>query len=157
MKILFLDIDGVMNSHASALNSGGDLTKFAPEAVSTLNAVLQETGACVVISSSWRCSRTMEEMCILLEEQGVVCSVVGMTPDLSGYDSATKIYTAPPRGLEIAMWLHETEESIEGICIVDDGDDMEDLKHKLVQTTWEHGLTTEHKQELIDKLLQPYV
>ena len=55
MKIIFLDIDGVLNTYNS-------MDRFCPKAVSCLNEFVQESGAKVVISSSWRLSWKIEEM-----------------------------------------------------------------------------------------------
>ena len=60
-KILFLDLDGVLNTarwhrqadrHAMQDEYG---YKFDPSAVTNLKKILDETGADIVISSSWKC------------------------------------------------------------------------------------------------------
>ena len=91
MKILFLDIDGVLNSLDSS-HKLGTLHKFAPKSIKALNDVLKATGAVIVISSSWRFSHSYQEMEDLLQEQGVKCRVVGQTP-FNAPDSATGLYT----------------------------------------------------------------
>ena len=48
MKVIFLDIDGVLN------NSGNSFRRLDPENVARLNALCRQSGARVVVSSSWR-------------------------------------------------------------------------------------------------------
>ncbi len=155
MKIIFLDIDGVLNSHKSGINNEGSLIVFSEEAIHTLNSVIRETGAVVVVSSSWRCSYTQEGMQALLASKGINCKVVGMTPDLTKLDASTNLHIAVPRGEEILTWLRETKENVESICIIDDGDDMQSLRSKLVQTTWDSGLLSTHADKIKEKLNEP--
>ena len=49
MKIIFLDIDGVLNQTGNAAS-----LPFDPNCVMYLNHVIKETGAHIVISSAWR-------------------------------------------------------------------------------------------------------
>lgn len=155
MKIIFLDIDGVLNSHNSGIKNAGSLIVFSAEAVDTLNSVINDTGAVIVVSSSWRCSYIQEGMQELLTSKGINCKVVGMTPDLTTQDSATNLHIAVPRGEEILAWLRQTKEYVESICIIDDGDDMQSLRNKLVQTTWDSGLLRAHTNKIKEKLNEP--
>jgi len=73
-KVLFLDIDGPMiPTRAACLSNSGIWCKFDPVAVRLINILLKETGAKIVISSSWRTS-------------GV--SYVSLALELNGIDSA---------------------------------------------------------------------
>ena len=63
------------------------------------------------------------------------------------------------RGLEIELWIrrnfpHSDFKDLK-IAIVDDNSDMHTLKGRLVQTKYEHGLTQEHAESLIEKLKTP--
>lgn len=61
-KIIFLDIDGVLNTerqHDRCVNEGitpvdGFGYAFDPIAVANLKRIVEETGADIVISSSWK-------------------------------------------------------------------------------------------------------
>lgn len=59
-KIIFLDIDGVLNTERwhcqTASNELQDEYgyKFDPVAVTNLSKIIEETGADIVISSSWK-------------------------------------------------------------------------------------------------------
>ena len=55
MKVIFLDIDGVLNDHTVQYQCGKN--KFCgiyPAKVKLLNTILRKTGAGVVLSSAWR-------------------------------------------------------------------------------------------------------
>ena len=56
-KVIFLDIDGVMNSVNTRPQDPRGLIDFLdPRNVSVLNAIVEATGAVVVVSSTWRLS-----------------------------------------------------------------------------------------------------
>ena len=101
MKIIFLDIDGVLN-HQLWFKSQKDKKVIDTDLeynrsmidetrVDLLNDLIKETKAKVVISSSWRKNHTKEELQTMLEDKGYVYSV--------------------PRGNEIKAWL-ETNKGI---------------------------------------------
>jgi hypothetical protein len=118
MKLIFLDVDGVLNheiwygsTEYAALDKGSEdplvweKTQFSPRSIELLNRLTDETGAKIVISSSWRKGRTLEELIELFRSVGVTGEVIGSTPCLyfekhpSGYDYSV------PRGCEIKAWL----------------------------------------------------
>ena len=59
-KVIFLDIDGVLNTGRWHAQMGGNIPRdkygytFDPNAVANLKKILDETGAEIVISSSWK-------------------------------------------------------------------------------------------------------
>lgn len=62
MNIIFLDIDGVLNSAEGDLKAavtGRDLMAPDPKLVVRLLGILQETGAKIVLTSTWRLDKTM--------------------------------------------------------------------------------------------------
>lgn len=56
MKLLFLDIDGVLNSKRSETVTGKEKTvnNLDPVALSLVQKVVEETGAVVCLTSNWR-------------------------------------------------------------------------------------------------------
>jgi hypothetical protein len=147
-SLLFLDIDGVLNSAEYVRNNPGCFSHHEDESIaidpvagSRLEQVLTRTGACMVLSSTWRICNTLEEVTEFLQKRGVPSAkFIGETPILSGY-----------RGKEIQAWLKEHPEFVR-FAIVDDDSDMEPFLDKLVQTSWETGLLDEHVERLVQLL-----
>jgi len=153
MKILFLDIDGVLNSQeyfADETNFavepstylGYYAEKMDPKLVLRLNEILARTGAKVVISSSWRSMFSKEEILECLLTNGFVGEIIDTTLRL----------LQDIRGTEIQIWLDNTQESVESFVILDDDSDMGPLEDKLVQTTWAKGLQAEHVERSVEML-----
>lgn len=53
-KILFLDVDGVLNSKETLRKSGGGIVGIDPYLTILVHRIVQGTGCEVVLSSSWR-------------------------------------------------------------------------------------------------------
>jgi len=156
MKALFLDIDGVLNEAAflSRLRDKGIVIAdgewdwrdhIDPERVAVLNRVLEETGAQVVISSSWRVRYRIYEMQQMLEEMGFRGQIVGETMRLKGHE----------RHVEIKRWLTAAFKAPEAFAIVDDDPDAGvGLEQYFVRTTGAAGggLRDDHAERLIQIL-----
>lgn len=91
MNIIFLDVDGVLNSN---LKPG----YFDHDCLSNLGSILTRTKANIVISSSWRTIPDMyQSLLSVLHENGVDPErILGCTPNLNGAGS---------RAEEIVRWL----------------------------------------------------
>lgn len=105
MKILFLDLDGVICT-TSCYGRGTDnkwgTYRFDSKCVSTLNFIIQETGCEIILSSDWRFHYTLQEIREIFEYNGVIKGPIGFTP-------RSKTYTGNNlengRSDEIKMWL----------------------------------------------------
>lgn len=150
MKILFLDIDGVLNSEQSSLmywRQNGKECLFVNEnhfclvSCSNLLSIIEECpDVRIVISSSWRVYHTLDEIRGFFEKFGLDPKlVIGETPDSS-----------QARGLEIQQWLDENA-PIEDFIIVDDEADMVHLADKFVQTDGRLGLTILDARRIVEK------
>ncbi len=133
-RLVFLDIDGVLNSDAffarePDANIDRDLDRLA---VARLDRICTKGAATVVISSTWRLDMTTAELAALLADHGFRGEVVGATPSLPG-----------PRGGEIDAWLDE-HRGWRAFVILDDQNDMGRLRRRLVRTTMSRGLLDEH-------------
>jgi hypothetical protein len=127
MKVIFLDVDGVLiNRRACKIGFG----VADPDCVQILNNLIARTGAKIVMSSCWRVGRTIPEMQQLLDKWRVEGVVIGKTP----WDFDVE------RGVEIARWLGDHRE-VESFVIIDDDKDMGKMMPWLVQTKFEPGLT----------------
>jgi hypothetical protein len=170
MKVIFLDIDGVLNSldnmRAMTLlwKSGkGDKSRdeyghlFDNRCVMWLRYIIERTNAKIVISSTWR-SKGVDNMLKMWEARGIVGEVIGCTPTYAD-DYIINLYAATnneaDRGYEIAQWLYEHEQKLEAYCIIDDDSDM--LSQQMpffVQTKSDIGLDQKSAQKVIAILNQ---
>ena len=148
MKIIFLDIDGVLNCESAYRNGEcqyqewiwedgrkDHYQRFCVRSKELLNKLIDETGAKIVISSTWRHSgiEFMKKVWVMEEMSG---EIIGITPSLrtKGLDI--------PRGLEIAYFLNNDlqfnhinwdkgiqqeymdKSGVENYIIIDDDSDM---------------------------------
>lgn len=136
--ILFLDIDGVMNT-----TTGGSCEAFTRRAVENLREIVAATGCAVVISSSWR-ENKMERLHDVFKAHGLGAvreKIIGSTPLLDSAD-------LPAREDEIGCWLHANGLP-PAMAILDDEPFTGTLKRWLVQTSCETGLTEAHARRAI--------
>jgi len=129
MKYLFLDIDGVLNHedwYKNKVQGFRHLFKswedscFDPDCVRNLLEILNETGAKLVVSSSWRFDRDLKKY---FEKLGIPTDF-DITPSLTREDENGAL-TWPDRGDEIAEFLkgHPCDEYV---ILDDDMDFSED-------------------------------
>jgi hypothetical protein len=137
MRVVFLDIDGVLNSadYLYSLRRRPGTHKIDPLAVQRLNRITDATGAVIFVSSTWRIMG-LKAIRTLLREHGVTAKIVGVTPD----DNRI-------RGLQIAQCINTHD--VDAYVILDDDADMGRLMSRLVQTDFDHGLTDEHAARAI--------
>jgi len=153
-KIIFLDIDGVLNSEQSCIyynrrsNEGKSHTlecEFCPINMSNLNYIMENVSNTeIVISSTWRAFHKIAELQDILTKNGFLFAdtIIGATPRLN-----------VDRGLEIQSWIDAYGASeIEKFVIIDDNDDMMHLKDSLVQTDVAIGLTIKDADLIIKEL-----
>lgn len=151
MKVIFLDIDGVLNSDeyldkVKKSEIQGIERDIDVEKVKLLKRAIDETGARVVLSSSWRYTRNARDLKELLANYGIR---VDSTP-----------YIQDERGLEIKKWLSENQ-GVEDFIILDDEifDSFDEkLIKKLVKISNENGrslgegLLPKDVDEIIERL-----
>lgn len=104
MKVIFLDIDGVLNHNLyyEKINydkSDYPYSKFDPEKIELLNTLIKNTGAKIIISSTWRKNTQKEELEKIMQKRGFKYTILDFTPKLS-YNGN---YGAVPRGCEIQV------------------------------------------------------
>jgi hypothetical protein len=155
MRVIFLDIDGVLNSVEYARRT--EFTDWPaghidPDAVARLNQLVERTSAKIVISSSWRKLLDPEEMHRVLSEAGLVADVIGETPDFFKLEFWERPVDGPfERGHEIQAWLDEHPE-VETFVIFDDDSDMAHLLDRFIQTDHQFGLQLEHVERAVELL-----
>jgi hypothetical protein len=168
VKVVFLDIDGVLNTSKNysayskaqsaepetnpAVRGRIDILHrhvhllFDKELVERLNKITRESGAKLVVSSSWRRFYNSKDVGFddlrkLLRQVGVEGEVVDRTPDVF----PKKFSQSIERGIEIQKWLSDWEErgeeSVTRFVILDDENDMAHLMGNLVRTDGRVGLS----------------
>lgn len=163
MKVIFLDVDGVLNSiddlmeytEKNNIKGGIVYDDIADKRLKLLKQLVDKTNAEIVISSSWRIPWLRNGKPKILNPEGLLYKLtkklsdynltyIDVTPHL--YDITTRFY----RGDEIRTWLLEHPE-VETFVILDDEDDMcEFTETNLIKTTYQHGL----QQEDVDKAIK---
>lgn len=145
IKVLFLDIDGVLNTDRQQwhcqMNCITPIDEFGYEfdhkAVDNLATILEETDAEIVISSSWKFLglQTLQKM---WEDRNLPGTILDITPD------------GKSKGWEIDEWLMECESQVNRYAIIDDENDMlpKQLNH-FVQTNSQFGITCKDAERVI--------
>jgi|SRR3989344_2244681 len=148
MKIIFLDIDGVLATRASIRKAFQARTRvpsrlkqmFAQidcEKSALLRDLVAATGAEIVMSSAWRTMLSKRNRTLLMKNLEL--------PDLLDITPFSEL--GGNRGEEIKSWLSNFRASvgeIEAFVILDDDVfDLTDLMDHVVQTSMEDGLTPE--------------
>lgn len=128
MKVLFLDVDGVLNTNSAlrVIQPEGHMFKLDALLVDRLKVIVEETGCELVLSSAWRMFEGGREF---LEEM-LETRFLSQTERLQGW-----------RGEEIQLWLKERPEVTNYAIVDDDGDMLESQLRNFFQTDPEHGLT----------------
>ena len=159
-KVIFLDIDGVLNTKwwYTQMNRNTPKDKygydFDPKAVANLRRIVEETGADIVISSSWKCMG-LSEMEDMWEERNLPGKVIGLTPNSVSDEllvdadiDSIKLFHI--RGEEIKEWMARHGKQVSNYTIIDDMDNMlPDQQSHFVQTNPEEGITEEDVQKTI--------
>jgi HAD domain in Swiss Army Knife RNA repair proteins len=123
MKVIFLDIDGVLNTTGSRKPSK-DAKVIEPALLGRFRSLVADTGARTVLSSTWR-----HEPDGLVSARGLGVPFSDVLPDLR----------PRPRNEEIIAWL-KTHSEVDRFVVIDDDDDCLDA-FPLFQPASSTGLT----------------
>lgn len=145
MKVLFLDIDGVLNSWRTSIAFGGmpfniigaDRAKFDQVAISLIAAICERAAAVIVLSSSWRREDYWDR---IGKELGL--PIIDRTPWMFNGS----------RGDEIASWLGEHPE-VDRYAILDDmADAGSGHGDRFIRTSMKEGFTYANAEKLAELL-----
>jgi HAD domain in Swiss Army Knife RNA repair proteins len=145
-KVVFLDIDGVLNNHNWSEEAQSCL--IIPECVAELNRVLRVTQAKVVVSSAWRYmilggAMTLRGFSYMLQTHGV--------RRLSIVDTTVADESVRTRGAQIKHWV--AAHAPKRYVVVDDDEyDFAMFNHPFVQTKKDEGLTGLQADRIIQYL-----
>ena len=132
MKIIFLDFDGVITIPPKWY--------LKADKIKWVKKIVDETGAKIVVSSSWRMD-SVEETIDKMIGRPKRCPRNRMLYWLIDnlYD-VTHTYKGL-RGQEIKDWLNERNDIENYVIIDDDGDFLDEQLYHFVQTNYEDGIT----------------
>lgn len=158
MKVLFLDIDGVLNSEryhhsyewkniSSKINNGEQ--KYSPhflidkKSIEVLNNLIKSMpDLSIIISSTWKRYGRYEQTkkYLVQNEFQFESQIIDCTPELNSLKYC--------RGDEIQLWLNKHLD-VSNYCIVDDDNDMLSTQlENFVQINSKVGLTEEDCEEI---------
>lgn len=154
-KIIFLDVDGVLNTHLLRREHTWDHINQGK--VSILKRIIDASNAEIVLSSTWRIDPKNQRMVTeALQQQGL--NYIDSTADHAGYS---------PRVVEINEWLEKNPDVVQFAIIDDWADagksermfnsadniyDCVDLSHSFFKTSDDFGLTDEIADQIIKHL-----
>ena len=168
-KVIFLDVDGVLNSSRTLYED----ISLEDDLILNLKELVNETGAKIILSSSWRLS--IEAVATLMDKldkfglaiSGMTCDGVDLDwlekyefdatkkylDTKFDYDENKQIKITHDRGAEIFKWLHDHDDC--AYVILDD--EIEDIKpyfseSVIVKTSYKTGLTKEDVKKAIQIL-----
>lgn len=155
MKVIFLDIDGVLNSQDYAdslyIQSLGNSSKnpinkklitkknqniykdkygvlFDPRCINWLKLIIEKTKAKIVICSDWRKSG-LDVMKSLQKDRNLPGEVIDITPELE-----------TGRQDEILKWIEDSDVEINKYVIIDDIEEFSE-DQPFVHTDYKYGIT----------------
>ena len=145
MKVIFLDCDGVINSRRTVLALGDcrpHVKDVDPIAIKLIGWIVNETGAKIVISSTWRMFYPLGWFTAMFKEFGQHhVEVIDKTPR-----------DGTIRGNEIADWLSAHPEVLNYVIIDDDADMLEEQFPNFVRTSGRDGLLVDHAHRAVEIL-----
>ena len=135
-KVIFLDIDGVLNTerHHEYCNKNNLANAdeygylFDPIAVRNLTKILNETGADIVISSSWKYSG-ISSLLDMWNDRALPGRVIDITPDSDSdelllHADLENMEFFDYKGSEIKEWLSKHGKKVSRYVILDDEQEM---------------------------------
>lgn len=157
MKVIFLDIDGVLNFNGCRDKIGG-IYFVNDDKINLLKEIIERTGAKVVLSSTWRIGwfdrddgkETIHAIDFTKLEKKLKDN--GIT-----FLSRTPITNDGYRGEEIRKWLERWNgEKIDRFIIIDDDSDMKPYMDRLIQTSFNQGLQPNNVKKAVKLLNEEY-
>lgn len=150
MKVIFLDVDGVINSLVNQAEEWGvhgfDTMNFDPVNMEPLKELVESTGAKLILSSSWRHTDTPKDKAALENLHRILADYgLYLAGDIGPYRNL--------RQDAIADWLQKNQDVVDYVILddVNDGFEGENLR-RFVMTDKYVGLTMEDVKKAINIL-----
>jgi hypothetical protein len=142
MKVIFLDVDGVLNTDSTVHRFGSDF--IDPVLVKLVAKIVWKTGAIIILSSSWR-----------LDAKDTQLVREALAMEGLSIHSCTPFHAAPskwiPRNEEIMEWMYTRGHDVTEFAIIDD-DNSAEIGGNFFQTNDQEGLTEELASKIIEHL-----
>ena len=156
MKLIFLDVDGVLNYGGCKSRAPSGCLGIEEEKVKLLRQIIDKTGAIVVLTSTWKTEWFPTAFISELPKDGRY-----LEETLAKYNvfirAKTEDQSWSQRGLGILDFLNNWSEPVESFVIIDDeAFDFKNvgLKNKHVKTSFADGLLQRHVAQAINILNQ---
>jgi hypothetical protein len=163
IKVLFVDIDGVINTVGGELGfrcclgvdrgeeglvSQSEL--FDPACLYYLHTIVEETGCKIVISSTWRHGATLDEMKSWFKDPIIKEAIIDKTPSLyvTSHPHLVDRRGRVQRGEEIKAWV-DSHPEVTRYAAIDDDSDMDIIYDHFFKTCTYDGL----KKDVANKVI----
>ena len=144
-RVVFLDIDGVLNSRATRPSDRAGLRNWLdPVNVAVLNELIDRSEFEIVVTSSWRRDRTVEELASDFAAVGIRRTPAGATPDVGRSGAA--------RGGEIRAWLDAQAAAPDRVVVLDDEFVISGFEKEHVRISSLNGLQREDLGAILARL-----
>lgn len=147
MRVIFLDIDGVLNNsmwcedNPFTLGVDGWQSQLSPNLMMLMNKIVKQTDATVVLSSTWRFGWTCDDLQVLMDNAHGTFHLHDRTPiEVKGRADA------------IYEWLDRYGEGVTSWIAIDDCESLTELGERWVRTF--DGLTPEIAQTAVETLIR---
>ena len=160
MQIIFLDIDGVMNSHQWLEQQPPFSLREHPEraidpaAVQHLNHLTDKTGAQIVVTSTWRLKWSVHRLRKIFVNSDIRGALLDVTEVLTVAASMHHKMHVDPRAQEIFNWLQHHPEVTQYV-VLDDLLNLGELRDRHVIVDAAIGLTHKNISEALE-ILEPF-
>lgn len=159
MKVIFLDIDGVIATPLACVAFGRGLWSIDPTLAKLIGVLCERTGATLVISSTWRHGHSWSTFFDLFTAYGLDRHLFC---DSDFWCTASSVPgNTDSRGGEINHWLeeyhknlNEKREPVDNYLILDDDSDFTDEQKEkhFIKTYYKTGITIDDFDKAVEML-----
>lgn len=145
--VLCCDVDGVLNTRPDSLDE---------DKLHRLRAILENTRARLVISSTWRkTERQRQRLLALRQSHGI--AIRDWTPNTDRLDPVSRLWVSDSRAQEISAWLTHNVPSGTPYLVLDDDRTLIDSPHRphLILTDADQGLTAQQTFAICKRFTAP--